>query len=203
MPSNPWDADPTSAEDAVRAFDDDQRILRSYIKVSGLLAPKFRELSAALETKRLALFADRIRERVDLLLDLSDLIDRARPLAPALEAAYDRVQEEAEEGRPPRAETFRELAAFRSLLAVAERMIAIEQTIADEDYRGYIDWTLDEYLGPDAVIYRRLQKVAPRHLWDSDYTGSRTVFGVLVYYSDPEGEAAYFSEERRSAQDDD
>lgn len=188
---DPWEVAETGfvAEEGQIAVTSDIRLLRRYERAAEAFVPKFRLLAQALETKKVAVFADRIEERVVVIRELSELMRQASPLIAALEREHEELAQAIANGAE-HGDLIKEaqaLQAYRELLRLSKAVLELEFRISDEDENQFIDWTLDEYLGYEAVIHKRFERLAPESLIEaSDFLGTRGLYGVLAYYSDAE-----------------
>lgn len=187
MTWDPWEnADSSDVESAEESIKFDLKMLARYARKASALVEPFRKIGEALETKQILVYADRIEARVEDVGEMTPIIRQAPSLVTAF---FDEIEGLclgiADGSADPELGSelgIKALPTYDRLLALGEQLLKYEFRIAEEDDDQHINWTLEDYVGPEARIYERLQKLEMPALIEDDYMGARTIYGVLTYY---------------------
>lgn len=179
-----WEnADPVHVDDAISQIDDDFKKLARYGKQAEVLVPVFRRLAEALETPKIGVFADRIEEAVRSIQRAIELLKEGKVLCRKFDDEIQRLAAEVAGGRTLRNGMVAEVLEFPiygDLLRVGRELDQLSKKL----YALEIDWTLEDYLGFEAKIARRIEKVSPGDFENAEAMLESSIFGILQYYTD-------------------
>lgn len=178
-------------EDADSAIDSLKKsivVLRRYNRVCSALPAVFRKLAEALETKAIGVQADRIESRLQSILGLTAILSRGVAVTSQFEKEFDQMIEKMAKNmwRGPAnvVEAVQGLPTAVNLYKTGTELEDMAGALVSEDDDSPIEWTLEDYLGSEAKIGQRLEKVAPPVI--ADVISDNPLFNVLKYYSDPD-----------------
>ncbi len=182
--SDGWDqADELYFDDAESSVDEDLREIGRYIKRCRVLIEPYKKLAEALEAPKLKVYAERIAGRVQDLEQMTELLREGRPLIEPFADAFEELAHNAAKGSRSELQS---LPLYRRIKQVGEKLEVISDRILKQDEGEYIDWTLDGYIGDEAGIYRRIERVSPGTFDSVNVLADRIFYGLLKYYSDPD-----------------
>lgn len=168
---------------------DDLRLVKGYKIKCAYLAGIYRGLVGPLEAPKIAVFADRMDQRVKDLDQLMPMVQAGVALISKAQKEFDQLIEDLADNKPHRGgliEAVYDLPSIEALLKVAKEANKIQSRLVREDDDYHIDWTLEEYLGPEAGIQRKIEKNGePLRGWFTEgFSGVWTLFGFIKYLVD-------------------
>lgn len=171
-------------------FREDTRLVKSYKIKCAYLAEIYRGLASPLEAPKIAVFADRMDQRVKDLDQLMLKVQEGMNLVPKARKEFDQLLEDLAGGKPHRGgliEAVYDLPSIEAILKIAKEANNIQSRLVKEDDDYHIDWTLEEYLGSEAGVQRKIEKNGePLQGWFVDeFSGVWTLFGFIRYLVDP------------------
>jgi hypothetical protein len=192
--SSGWDdADTIDCDDAENLVTEDVREIRRYIKRCGVLIEPYKKLAEALEAPKLLKFAEHLGERIKDLEQVAELLQKGRPFFKRFGDDFEKMCEELAEGRRTLRhgliEEVSDLPVYNQIREQGQTIESITDRIHEQDQSDtpYIDWTLDDYVGSEAGIYRKIQRVSPGAFYEvTNVTAEKIFYGVLKYYTDAE-----------------
>jgi hypothetical protein len=157
--------------------------LRKYHRVCAVLPPVYRKIADALETKDIFDLATKVEDLCKKVADFGEFVAKNTPAVRRFEKEFDHMVEKMAGdiwfGPKGAIEAVHSLPAARLLYSAGQEFDTLKGALDDSG----IDWSLDDYLGYEAKIYKRLTKVAPEPL--EDVIPENPFYGVLNYYMDP------------------
>jgi len=80
----------------------------------------------------------------------------------------------------------------------AERIEELRAQVMHEDDHGHIDWLLEDYVGSEARVFKRIERLQPGDpsLDAGELQLDLAIYGVLKYHSDPDYIAERIEEAR-------
>lgn len=187
------DAEEIDLDSALGYFRDDTRLIKGYKAKCAYLAPIYRKLAEPLEAPSLAKYADLIDKRVTEVDQLMALLGDGVKLFKKAQGEFDKLLVSLANGEPHRGgliEVVYNLPTIVAIMKIASEAGKLHDKLTKEDDDGLVDWTLEEYLGPEAGIQRKIEKNGePMRGWfagGSNFVGAGVLYGFVRYFSDPE-----------------
>lgn len=170
-------------------FRDDTRRAKSYKLKCAYLAEIYQRLAEPLETPELAVFADRMGQRVKDLDQLMLRVQEGVKLTPKAQKEFEQLLEDLADGKPIRGgyiEAVYDLPSVGAILKIAKEANKIQSRLVTEDDESHIDWILEEYIGSEAGVFRKIEKNGEPLLgwFTGEFSGVWTLFGFLKYLVD-------------------
>lgn len=141
------------------------KYLKRYITQAKVLPEVFRKLAEALETPKIGEEASHIEQRIEVMTTLAGKVQEIPKLVDLLEKEVDQlIIKLAKEPRFDRVtviEMVKSLPGYQKLETLAEEIGTLQDQIDTVDSEGDIDWLLESYLGSEAKIAKRIERVAP------------------------------------------
>lgn len=186
------DAEEIDFDSVAGYFKDDSKLVRWYKAKCVYLAPIFRSLAAPLEAPALSKYADLMDKRVTEVDQLMTLVGEGVKLTKRAQEEFDQLLEDLADEKPRRGgliEAVHDLPAIEAIMKVAKEAGNLHDRLTKEDDDTLIDWTLEEYLGPESGIQRKIEKAGePMRGWfagGSNFSGAGTLYGFVKYLTDP------------------
>jgi hypothetical protein len=180
-----------SLESALQYSKEDRRRVKGYLAKCAYLAPIYRNLAGPLESPILIRYADLMDKRALEVGQLMVLVNEGASLFKKADDEFGRLIENLAAGKPHRGliEAVYDLPTIKSIMKIANEASKIHDRLIKEDDDMIIDWVLEEYVGPEAGIHRKLDKAGdPMRGWfagGSDFSGVGTLYGFVKYFTDP------------------
>ena len=176
-------------EDAEVYVKEDVKLVRGYKAKCVYLAQIFRKLAEPLESPQISVFADRIEKRVQELDQLMDLVQRGSKLFKKAQDEFDQLIEDIADRKPRRGgliEAVYALPSIDAIFGIAEEARKIQDRFVKEDEEGRIDWVLEEYIGSESGVGKKLEKNGSYLSgWFTDrFSGVWALYGFVKYFGD-------------------
>ena len=171
-------------------FKEDTRLVKGYKIKCAYLAGIYRNLAVPLEAPKISIFADRMDQRVQDLDQLMVMVQEGVRLTPKAQGEFEQLLEDLADGKPRRGgliEAVYDLPSIEAILKIAKEANKIQSRLVREDDDQYIDWILEEYLGSEAGVSRKIEKNGePLRGWFAEgFSGVWALFGFVKYLVDP------------------
>jgi hypothetical protein len=163
--------------------------IKKYVAKLLDIATIFRSLEGPLKSPQLSKYATRIDGIIGDVEEFSRLSHDCVSLMDDLDREWEALMSRVAKGEKNPQEALQEvpsLQGYRKYLTIAEKAGAIQDKVTSMlESSNYIDWTLEDYLGGGAGIYKELDKKNPGNIFEDIY-GTLNLFGVLVLYTNEE-----------------
>jgi len=201
-------SDQLPLEDAEVYIREDVKLVRWYKAKCLYLVPIFRRLAEPLEAPQILVSADRIEKRVQELDQLMALVQEGAKLFKKAQSEFDQLIEDLADKKPRRGgliEAVYDLPSIESILKVAKDARKIQDRFVREDDDYHIDWVLEEYLGSEAGIGKKIEKNgANLNGWFTDrFVGVWVLYGFVKYFVDTDYIQSMVDEVRSNKEVDD
>lgn len=184
------DDETSDVDDAEYSSVDDLKEMAKYVKRCAVLVTLYQRIAEALETPKIATLAERIQKRIADVEALAVLIRKAIPLYAQVEKELEAECRAIAAGKPIRhglIELVVDLPSARALRGLSREMEVISKGILQEDRReSYLDWNLEEYIGYETRVYKRIESAAPGSFDNVDVWAERVPYSLLRYFADAE-----------------
>ena len=175
-------------EDAEGYVRDDVKLARGYKAKCVYLAQIFRKLAEPLEAPQISAYADRIEKRVQEFDQLMALVQSGAKLLKKTQREFDQLIEDLAEKEPQRGgiKDVYGLPGIESILKIADEARKIQDRFTKEDEDGHIDWVLEEYIGPESGVGKKIEKNGSNLSgWFTDkFSGVYALYGFVNYLID-------------------
>lgn len=176
-------------DDAKVYIKDDTKLVRGYKAKCVYLSKIFRSLAGPLETPQIAVFADRIDKRVQDLDQLMGLVQEGAKLLDKAQGEFDQLIEDIADRKPRRGgllEAIYDLPSIDAILKIALEAREIQDRFVKEDDDYHIEWVLEEYIGPESGIQRKIERAGESmNGWFTDrFSGVYALYGFVKYFID-------------------
>lgn len=182
--------DNADADDTKGSIQDIQKDLKKLLRKLPAVARAYAAAAGPLSSPQLKVYADRITQRVKDLVQVGEALSRVQSLCKDLEEDVEKLCKkfgsEGEDEMSMELEgEIEDLSVYKTLLSLAEDTDEVVQRVTAEEDDGHIDWTLDDYLGGESGLYKRLQNANITNPFN-DYDMSTVLYGALQWYKDPD-----------------
>jgi hypothetical protein len=169
--------------------DEDTRLVKGYKAKCSYLAGVYRNIAVPLEAPKIAVFADRMDQRVKDLDQLMVLVQEGVRLTSKAQDEFVQLTEDLAEGKPRRGgliEAVYDLPSIEAILKISKEANKIQSRLVREDDDYHIDWVLEEYIGSESGVSRKIEKNGdPLRGWFTEgFSGVWTLFGFVKYLVD-------------------
>jgi len=184
------EAEQLDSHAAINNLKQDFRNVKGYKTKCAYLAQIYRKLAEPLETPEIAEYADLMDQRVKDVDQLISMLQGSEKLIAKAEKEFDQLIEDIAKGKKLRGgyiEAVYDLPSMRAILALANEADNLQSRLDTEDNEGSIDWTLEEYLGVEARVYKKIDKTGGFLLgWfaERNFSGVWALYGFLKYHID-------------------
>lgn len=175
-------------DDVHSMLSDDLKALRDYSHKCKTLSDIYKKLAGPLMTPEIGTFAQHLEERVKEVGQIEALLKEAIPGCNKLEKEYHAFVDHwaaNEEGMPSMPNSVQHLASFSHVADLAKKAMGIEDKIFEQDEDGYIDWTLEDFIGSGSKVLEVIESKSPDALQDTlSGSGSSVLQGYLADLAD-------------------
>lgn len=182
------DSEALEWEDARDSVKKDVRSAGGYIKKCQYLASTFRSLSGPLQTPAIGVEADKIDQRIKDTEQIVSLLQEGVIVAKKLDKEWETLMKQIVEGLKLShgiIEAVQDLPSMIKMYQLAKEAGVLQDKLMKEEEDYNIDWSLDVYLGSEAIVYQKIEKAAQNNSFFSDALyGASTLYGVIALYLD-------------------
>lgn len=182
------DSEALEWEDARDSVKRDSRAASGYVKKCQYLASIFRTLAGPLQTPDIGVEADKIEQRVKDTEQLVSLLQEGVTVAKKLDKEWETLMKQIVEGaKLPHGiiEVVQDLPSMIKMYQLAKEAGVLHDKLLKEEEDFSIDWSLEVYLGSEAIVYQKIEKAAQNTSFFSDVLyGASTLYGVISLYTD-------------------
>jgi hypothetical protein len=196
------DSESIEWEDARDSIKKDTRSAGGYIKKCQYLVSIFRSLVGPLQTPAIGLEADKIEQRVKDTEHLVGLLQEGATAAKKLDKEWEALMKQIVEGTNLShglIEAVQDLPSMIKMYQLAKEAGELQDKLMKEEEDYNIDWSLEGYLGGEAVVYQKIEKANPNSSFFSEVLyGASTLYGVIALYTDLDNIQEWLSNLRAS-----
>jgi hypothetical protein len=187
------DAEELDLDSALGYFRDDTRLIKGYKAKCAYLSSVYRTLVSPLESSILVKYADLMDKRVTEVNQLMILLGEGVKLLKRAQGEFEKLMVSLANGEPHRGDLIKmvyDLPTIVAIMKIANEAGKLHDKLTKEDDDGLVDWTLEEYIGSEAGIQRKIEKAGePMQGWfagGSNFVGAGALYGFVKYLADPE-----------------
>ena len=175
--------------DAKSGLTSDLKFLNKYVAKCKYLVPIYRSLAEALITAQIGKNADAVEIRISKVERLIGLLTKAHSLLDSVdhdwESLMDRIARYEVKLTHGLIEAVQDMPSMVRFRTLAQEVGDLEDEISKEDDKYPIDWYLEDYIGSETGIYKRIDKAYPPQV-DENIMGAMNLFGLIILYTNVE-----------------
>jgi hypothetical protein len=200
--STDWyaESDAMELDEAQDVIQEDLKHLGAYLKKCRYLATINHNLAAPLATPKIEANANLIEKRINDVEQFAELLQSGSDLFHPVDSECGelmlKIARKEIELRHGLMETVQDLPSMVKLHTTAKQAGRLQTKIRIEDDDFKIDWNLENYLGPEALIVNQIEKAYPGAIID-DIRGVTSIFGFIIAYTDTEALTEWIADLRK------